>query len=98
MIIAQSLLLLLFGFITLLSSLALLRAKDMFLMPQIIKIYGFYGMPILFIAIMVKNFNITTALITLIIIIFNILFTILLCNIIIRSALNKNIKPDADKM
>lgn len=98
MIIAQSLLLFLFGFITLLSSLALLRAKDMFIMPQIIKIYGFYGMPILFIAIMVKNFNVTTALITLIIIIFNILFTILLCNIIIRSALNKNIKPDADKI
>jgi len=98
MIIAQSLLLLLFGFITLLSSLALLRAKDMFLMPQIIKIYGFYGMPLLFIAIMLKSFNMTTALITLIIIIFNILFTILLCNIIIRSALNKNIKPDADKI
>ncbi len=76
------------------SSLAFLRAKDVYVMNQILKITNFYIFPLMLIAIEFERFSLISAIKIAAIILINLLTTLLLCHVISRKALTNKISPD----
>ena len=80
----------------LLASIALFRAKDVFVMLQIITISNFYIVPLILLAVELEKFSWISLAKTLAIIAINIVITNLLNYVIARRAIINKIMPDAD--
>ena len=77
------------------AAIAFFKAKDVFMMVQIVKISNFYIIPLLLIAIWLDNFSALSFAKILIVILLNILTTNLLCYSIVRKATADKILPDS---
>ena len=80
----------------LLAAVAFFRAKDVFVMLQIIMISNFYIIPLILLAVELEKFSWISLTKTLVIIVLNIIITNLLGYIIARRAIVNKILPDAD--
>lgn len=80
----------------LLAAVAFFRAKDVFVMLQIIMISNFYIVPLLLLAVELEKFSWVSLAKTLVIIMLNIIITNLLGYIIAKRAIANKVLPDAD--
>ncbi len=79
-----------------LASIALFRAKDVFVMLQIITISNFYIIPLILLAVELEKFSWISLAKTLVIIALNIIIANLLNYVVARRAIVNQILPDAD--
>ncbi len=80
----------------LLASIAIYRAKDVFVMLQIISMSNFYVIPLILIAALLEKFSVAACAKILVIVILNIIVTNLLSYIIAKRAIINRVMPDAD--
>ena len=80
----------------LLASLAFLKAKDVFVMIQIVMMTNFYVIPLLLLGVEFEKFSTISLAKTSAIIILNLVMTTALCHVIARRAVINKITPDAD--
>ena len=73
---------------------ALYRAKDVFTMLHVVKTANLYIIPLILLAFEIKNFSLVSLIKILVIILMNIVFTILICDVVIKKATSNNISPD----
>jgi len=83
-----------FSSMLLVSSLALFRSKDVFVMLHVIKITNFYLIPLFLIAFEMVNFSWVSLLKIFLIILMNVVFTLIICDAVIKKANSNNISPD----
>ncbi len=79
-----------------LAAIAFFRAKDVFVMLQIITIVNFYIIPLILLAVEIERFSLISFFKTLVIILLNIVMTNLLNYTIAKKAIVNQILPDAD--
>jgi multisubunit Na+/H+ antiporter MnhG subunit len=80
----------------LLSAVAFLKAKDVFVMTHIIMIANCYIIPLLLIGIELMKFSWLSFAKTMVLIVLNLLIANLLCYAIARQAVMNKIEPDAE--
>ncbi len=78
------------------SSIAFLKAKDLFVMNKVILVYNFYIIPLILLTVELEKFSWISFAKTLVIIILNIIITNLLIYLITRRAIENKLLPDAD--
>lgn len=78
------------------ASIAFFRAKDVFVMIQIVAMSNFYITPLILLAIEFEKFSWISFVKTIVIIMLNIIITNLLTYVIAKRAIVNKITPDAD--
>jgi multisubunit Na+/H+ antiporter MnhG subunit len=94
MIIAAIIIYILSGSFLFIASCAFLRAKDVFVMNQILKITNFYIIPLILIALELEKFSLISLIKIIAIIILNFIATLLITHLIAKKAVNNKIIPD----
>ena len=84
------------SFLILVTTIAFLRAKDVFTMTHIVMIFNCYILPITLIAIELKNFSNTSFLKIITLTLINIVIVNIVCHLILRRAMINKISPDAE--
>jgi multisubunit Na+/H+ antiporter MnhG subunit len=94
MLIASTFIYTVAGIFLIIASLAFLRARDVFVMNQILKITNFYIIPLILIAVELEKFSLISLLKIIAIIIINIIISLLISHLIAKKAMNNKIIPD----
>ncbi len=84
------------SFLILITTIAFLRAKDVFTMTHVAMIFNCYILPITLIAIEIKNFSNTSILKILTLTLINIVIVNIVCHLILRRSMINKIYPDAE--
>ena len=82
------------GSLLLIASLAFLRAKDVFMMLQVLKVTNFYIIPLILISGEIEKFSLISLAKIIAIIIINLISTLLIAHLIARKAVTNKIIPD----
>lgn len=80
----------------LLTAIAFLKAKDLFVMNHIVAIFAFYILPIIFLFIGIEKFSITSFAKILVIIPLNMIAVNSICFFVSKHAIANRTMPDAD--
>ena len=86
----------LWSFLLIASSIALLRSNDIFTMGHIIMIFNCYAVPIILLIFEIKNFTMMSIIKIVVISILNIVIANILCHLVLRRAMINKIYPDAE--
>ncbi len=84
------------SFLILITTVAFLRAKDVFTMTHVVMIFNSYILPLTLIAIEIKNFSNTSILKIITLTLINIVIVNIVCHLILRRAMINKIYPDAE--
>lgn len=84
------------SFLILITTIAFLRAKDIFTMTHVAMIFNCYILPITLIAIEIKNFSTISILKIITLSLINIVIVNIVCHLILRRAMINKIYPDAE--
>ncbi len=84
------------SFLILITTIAFLRAKDVFTMTHVVMIFNCYILPLTLIAIEIKNFSNTSILKIITLTLINIVIVNIVCHLILRRAMINKIYPDAE--
>jgi multisubunit Na+/H+ antiporter MnhG subunit len=78
------------------AAIAFLKAKDVFVMAHVVMIANFYIIPLLFTGIAIERFSGVSFAKIIVLILFNLVVSTLLCHAILRRAIINRILPDAE--
>lgn len=84
------------AFLLLASTIAFLKAKDVFVMVQVVMIANFYVIPLLLIGVEIDRFSWLSFAKIIALIALNLVVTNLLCHATLRRAMINKISPDAE--
>lgn len=84
------------SFLILTTTIAFLRARDIFTMTHVVMIFNCYILPLTLIAIEIKNFSTTSILKIITLTLINIVIVNIVCHLIVRRAMINKIYPDAE--
>jgi multisubunit Na+/H+ antiporter MnhG subunit len=84
------------SFLILITTIAFLRARDIFTMTHVVMIFNCYILPLTLIAIEIKNFSSTSILKIITLTLINIVIVNIVCHLILRRAMINKIYPDAE--
>ncbi len=84
------------SFLILVTTIAFLRAKDIFTMTHVVMIFNCYILPLTLIAIEIKHFSSTSLLKIITLTLINIVIVNIVCHLILRRAMINKIYPDAE--
>lgn len=79
------------------AAIAFYRAKDLFVMLQIVSMVNLYVFPIILFAVLLENFSLASFFKIVAIILLNIILSVTLCYTIARKALINKVLVDADE-
>jgi len=82
------------SFLILITTIAFLRARDIFTMTHVVMIFNCYILPLTLIAIEIKNFSSTSILKIITLTLINIVIVNIVCHLILRRAMINKIYPD----
>jgi len=82
------------SFLILITTIAFLRARDIFTMTHVVMIFNCYILPLTLIAIEIKNFSSTSILKIITLTLINIVIVNIVCHLILRRAMINKIHPD----
>lgn len=82
------------SFYLILASIAFYRTKDIFAMTKSMMMTNFYIFPLTIIALEIQEFEMSSLIKILVLILLNIVLSSLICHLIVKRALANNIQPD----